>query len=76
LQLGQLYSSRPSALEVYLAGTSMAVVEGAAERGDLIWQEVGQSGWILLMAQICIIPWNYISVLIMKRNEANFFVNC
>jgi hypothetical protein len=53
-----------------LGGTSMAVVESAVERGDLIWQEIVHSGWILLIAQIGIIPWTCISVLIMNRNES------
>jgi len=58
-----------------LQGISMAVVDGDVERGDLIWQEIVHSGWILLIAQICIIPWTCISVLIMNRNEAKFFAS-
>ena len=58
-----------------LSGTSMAVVDGAVERGDLIWQEIVQSGWIVLIAQVFIIPWTSISVLIMNRHEAKFFTD-
>jgi hypothetical protein len=58
-----------------LGGASMAVVDGVVERGDMIWQEIVHSGWILLMIQIFIIPWTCISVLIINRNQSKFFVN-
>ena len=58
-----------------LGGASMAVVDGVVERGDMIWQEMVHSGWILLMIQIFIIPWTCISVLIINRNQSKFFVN-
>ena len=62
-------------ISVSLDGTSMAVADGAVKRGDLIWQELIHSGWILLVAQIFIITWTCISVLIMNRHEAQFFAS-
>jgi len=56
-----------------IAGTSMAVVDGAAKGRNLFLQEINFAGMLLLFAQILIIPWVTISTIIMKKNKPNFF---
>ena len=56
-----------------VAGVSMAVVDGVTKGWNLFLQEIGFAGILLLFAQILIIPWIIISVVIMKRKKSVFF---
>ncbi|MCK9573143.1 MAG: hypothetical protein M0R20_01915 [Candidatus Omnitrophica bacterium] len=56
-----------------IAGASMAVADGVAKGRDLLFQEINFAGMLLLFAQILIIPWVIISIIIMKKNKYNFF---
>ena len=56
-----------------LAGVSMAVVEGVTKGWDLLSQELLFTGKLLLLAQVLVIPWIGIAIMLMKANEPIFF---
>lgn len=58
-----------------IAGVSMAAVDGVTKGWNLFLQEIGFAGILLLFAQIFIIPWVFISVIIMRKNEPHFFAD-